>query len=174
MQTLSPHFTIVLLHPRKGGWGFACKWGTYSHISGSHRDWLFSTWQPVPNLVVWPLNKTLWKSLECNEAHSCFHVSGSNQRKMFYSSDPVCVCVSPSLDLGQGSVSLNSQDSTACTCKVTMTWQEGPIMERGRLHFFSHFYKHFPSLFTPAQQLDLGFKMNNPAVLVDQRDTGHC
>lgn len=72
----------------------------------------------------------------------------------------LCVCVSTPPDLGQGSVCLNSRDSTVCTCKVIMTWQQGPTMERGRLHFFVHFYKHFPSLFTPAQQLDLGFKMD--------------
>lgn len=147
------------------------------------RELLFS-WRSLPGSlalprVVLPLRKTLWKSLGCHEVRSCLQTSGLNPTKTSYSPDPVRVC-SHCPCLGSGK---RQSEQAGEHSRVPATLQRAHNMtagtnngKRGMLHFFGRFYKHLPSLFAPAQQLDPAklFKMNSPTVLVDQSDIGHC
>lgn len=147
------------------------------------RELVFS-WRSLPGSlalagVVLPLRETLWKSLGCREVHSCPQASGLNPTKTSYSPDPVCVC-SHSPRSGSGK---RQSEQAGEHSRVPGTLQRPHNMtagtnngKRGTLHFFGCFYKHLPSLFAPAQQLDPAklFKMNSPTVLADQSDIGHC
>ena len=144
---------------------------------------LLFSWRSLPGSlalaqVVLPLSETLWKFLGCREVRSFLHASGSNHTKMSYSPDLVHVCShSPCSGSGKWQSEQPGQHSRVpgtlqCNHNMTAGTNNG---KRGRLRFFGHFSKQLPSLFAPAQQLDLAkWYLTSPTVLVDQSDNGRC